>query len=68
MNLPHRDAPIEVTEECGLNVLGQLVALDRLVPIMIRSVQRVPHRPHHQSTFGTMHVRIPRDHVRDADA
>jgi hypothetical protein len=46
-HVPHRDAPIEVTEVCGLSVLGQLMALDRHFPIMIRPVQRVPHRPLH---------------------
>jgi hypothetical protein len=44
-HVAHRDAPIEVAEEGGLGVLGQLVVLHCLISIVIRSVQRVLHCP-----------------------
>ena len=37
-HVAHRDAPIEVAEEGGLGVLGQLVALHCLFSIMISPV------------------------------
>jgi hypothetical protein len=51
-HVPHRDAAIEVTKVCRLSPLGQLVAFNRLFPIMIRPVQGVPHRPLHQIPSG----------------